>query len=129
MPDNAFDPETGELLDPGAPPLRPFNQWLLEQRGGTLHGELTDELAKVVAACLETEKAGSLTVTIAIRPEEGGIVLVSDEIKAKVPENRGAALYYANERGSLSRENPRQPQLPLREVPGAGTTAPGGQSK
>lgn len=105
--------------------LRPFNQWLLEQRGGSLHGELTETLAEVVAAAVKHEKAGSLTVKINVKPEEGGIVIVTDEVKAKVPEARGAALFHTDKRGNLSRENPNQIAMPLREVPRAGAAESG----
>lgn len=105
--------------------LRPFNQWLLEQRGGLLHGELTQKLAEVVAAATNTEKDGSLTLTIKIKPEDGGIVYVMDEIKSKVPELRGAALYHTDEAGNMTRDNPRQTSLPLREVPARPAAAAG----
>src|SRR5581483_2935362 len=105
--------------------LRPFNQWLLEQRGGLLHGELTQKLAEVVAAAVKTEKNGTLTLKIEVKPEEGGIVFVTDDIKVKVPELRGAVLYHTDEAGNMTRDNPRQTSLPLREVPRAGAAAAG----
>lgn len=56
-----------------------------------------------------------------MKPEESGIVIVSDDVKAKVPEERGAALYHTDSRGNLSRNDPNQIAIAgLREVPRAG---------
>lgn len=48
---------------------------------------------------------------------DGQTVMVSDKVKLTLPEgNRGAAIYFYDEAGNLSRQNPRQIELPLREV-------------
>lgn len=103
-------------------PRKPFSQFLVEQRRGGLHGELSDRLQEVVAAVAEHQKPGSLTLTLKIKPAEKGIgqYVVTDEIRAKAPEGaRGASLFFADDHGNLSRDDPRQPELPLREVPAA----------
>jgi hypothetical protein len=113
------EPATGEVVsDTGQ--LRPFSSWLFEQRGGSLHGELTDRLAEVVAAVVEHEKQGTLTLKITVKPgEDADYILVFDDVVAKAPEPaKSAALFYADKQGNLTRNNPRQPQLPLREVSG-----------
>lgn len=113
------DPQTGEVLDE-AP--KPFSQFLIEQRGGGLHGEVSEKLQTLVAAVAEHGKAGTLTLTISVKPVEGnlGQYVVSDDVKVKAPEPaRGASLFFADDVGNLSRSDPRQPELPLREVPSA----------
>lgn len=41
-----------------APP--PFSAWLFAQRGGATHAELTDGLAALAEAVMDTGKAGTL---------------------------------------------------------------------
>lgn len=98
---------------------KPFGQFLLEQRNGALHGELSDRLREMVEAVVQHRKAGTLTITITVKPlSSAGQYLVADEVKSKAPEaDRGASLFFADGRGNLSRTDPRQPELPLREVP------------
>lgn len=96
------------------PQLKPFAAFLREQRGGLTHSELSEALAEVAAAVREHQKAGSLTLTINIAPAKyDGAVEVSDTIKTKLPEaDRHAGLFYPSDTGYLSRNDPRQPQLP-----------------
>lgn len=100
---------------------RPFAAWLQEQRGGLTHAELGDALAEVVAAVVEHGKVGTLTYTVKIKPSGDGVsVFVTDTITRKAPEgDRSAALFFADEDGNLTRKDPRQQELPLREVPRA----------
>lgn len=108
--------EHGELVSA----TKPFGQFLLEQRNGGLHGELSDRLREVVEAVVEQGKPGTLTLTVTIKPAGNGTnqFIVGDDIKAKAPEpERGASLFFADRRGNLSRTDPRQPELPLQEVP------------
>ncbi len=101
---------------------RPFAAWLQEQQGGVFHAELTDALAAIVAGVTEHERGGTLTIKVTVKPEADGAVKVSTDFTAKVP--RAAAkpsLFFADSAGNLSRRNPRQPELPLRGIPGGGT--------
>lgn len=111
------DQTTPEESAVGQP--RPFTQWLLEQRQGGLHAELTDGLSELVRAVMEHEKGGSLTLMVKVNPMGNGInLVVSDEIKVKKPEAaRPVSMFYGDDSGSLSRRDPRQPELPLREIP------------
>lgn len=97
---------------------KPFGAWLQEQRGSGLHGELSDALADVARAVSEHGKAGSLTLTVKLKPSKiDGAVEVEDDIKVKVPQaDRGAALFFVDGDGNLSRRDPRQPELPLRDA-------------
>ncbi len=94
--------------------IKPAAAWLQEQRGGALHGELGEAIAEVSRAVLDHEKPGSVTLTIKFKPSKvDGALLIEDDIKAKVPEpERGAALWFPDQHGNLSRRDPRQPELP-----------------
>lgn len=97
---------------------KPFAAFVQEQRSGGLHGELSDKLAELVAAVQEHRKGGSLTLQIKIVPnKDGNTVMVTDHTKLSLPEGeRGAAIYFVDDNNNLSRRNPYQQELPLREV-------------
>ena len=97
---------------------KPFAAFVQEQRNGGLHGELSEALTKLVAAVGEIEKKGTLVLTLTVTPNrDGQTVVVTDKVKVTLPESeRGAAIYFFDEEGNLSRQNPRQIELPLREA-------------
>ena len=107
--------ELGTELDP---PRKPFAAFLQEQRNGGLHGELSDALAALVEAVLEHGKKGSIVLTVTVAPNADGVtVTVTDKVKTTIPEgDRGAAIFFVDEHGNLTRRNPAQIELPLREV-------------
>lgn len=103
-----------------APERRPFSAWLTEQRRGSLHSELSEALAELGRACLEHQGAGEVTLKIKAKPNKDGVSLtVTDDVKCKIPQpDRGAAIFFADDRGNLTRNDPRQQELGLREVRG-----------
>ena len=88
-----------------------FAAFLVTFNRGRTHDELTTKMAEVVAAVADTGKAGTLTLTIKVTPAKGvdGMVLVEDDVKAKVPTlSRAAAMFYVAEGGILSENHPGQ---------------------
>lgn len=121
----ANDPTTD--TEDGQEPPQPFSQFLFAQRGGTTHAELTDGLAALAAAVMETGKSGSLTLTIKVgkASKKGGHqMVVSDAVvvKAPVPERTESFFFFDETTGSLTRTDPLQQQLPLQEVPAPNKT-------
>lgn len=111
------DTDTPETPDP-----QPFSQWLFAQRAGATHAELTDGLAELATQVHETGKGGKLLLEITIGPASkngGHQMLVSDRVVVKAPTpKRTESFFFFDERnGSLTRNDPLQPQLPLQEVP------------
>lgn len=105
------------VMDPDESGVKPFAAWLVEQRRGGLHGEISDALAGLVAACMEHDKPGTLTLKVSIKPAAGDAVAITDDVTVKAPQaDRGAALFFTDARGNLSRRNPRQTELPLRDL-------------
>lgn len=105
-------PETEE-----EPKVRPFNDWLNDQRRGSTHEDLSKALNDVVAGVVEHGKAGELALKIKVKPGGDGTVSVTDELVVKVPEpNRAASMYFVDDEANLHREDPRQTKLDLREV-------------
>lgn len=101
--------------------VRDFAAVLLEIGGGRLHARLSDQLAEITAAVKESGKKGLLTVKIEVKPvprAENGTLLVTGSSVAKAPEtdeDSPASIFFADDTGSLSRSDPRQPQLPFRD--------------
>lgn len=101
--------------DPKPREPRPFNGFLAEQRRGLTHAELSERLSELVNACIEHGKVGALTLTLKVRPT-GDMVEITDSIRVKVPEGeRSASLFFVTADG-VSRQNPNQPELPLRDA-------------
>lgn len=103
---------------------KPFNLFLPEMRFGETVNELTEKMAELVAAVGNTNKGGSLTLTIKLKPAGCGAIEITDEIKARIPElPRGTSLFFATPKGNLQRNDPRQGELDgLRSVEQSGRT-------
>lgn len=101
--------------------VRPFSAWLLEQRGGIPHSELSAALPDLVEAVTTYGKPGTLTLKITVKPADGdrGAVIVADEVTLKAPgADRPVAMFFVDADHNLTRENPFHLPLPvLREVP------------
>lgn len=97
---------------------KPFAAFVNEQRGGALHGELSEGLTDLVRAVHDTGKPGTIALTIKVTPnKDGATVQVTDKVKVSLPEgDRGAAIFFFDEHGNLSRRDPRQIELPLQDV-------------
>jgi|SRR5215469_7544112 len=98
---------------------RPFADVLLELSKGRVHNDASFALQDLVAAVADTGKKGSLSLVITVTPSKAdGQVEVTAEVKTKPPTPKPAtSLFFVTDDHNLSRENPEQPHLPLREVP------------
>ena len=105
-------------MDSDASQRTPFAAFIQQQRKGGLHGELTDALADLIQAVAETGKAGSLSLTVKVTPnKDGATVTVNDKIKLTIPEpEKGSSMFFYDEHGNLTRNNPAQAELPLRDA-------------
>lgn len=97
---------------------KPFAAFMQEHRGGGLHAELSDQLAELVLATREIGKKGSITIKLDVAPNaDGQTVTIVDTVTLKKPEApHPAGIWYSDEEGNLSRRNPMQQELPIREV-------------
>jgi hypothetical protein len=104
--------------------MRLFADVLRDMRGGVSHDELSEALAALVRACVETGRGGEVVYTLSIKPTKSAeAVEISDKIGIKEPRNeRGSSLFFVTANGDLSRNNPKQERLDLREVPTAHAT-------
>ncbi len=115
--------EAARVLDPEPetttiPATKPFGAFLHEHRGAGLHNELGEGLAEVVAAVLAHQRKGSVTVKINISPSDiQGAVVVTDKVELKAPEPvPDPSLFFGDDHGNLSRRDPRQVELPIRDA-------------
>lgn len=100
--------------------VRPFADWLAEQRDGVLASELSAGLNDLVETVNVTGKVGTMTLKVTVKPTSKtgtGSVMVRDDITVKLPSaERVESLYFVDKNANLTRENPAQPRLPLRSV-------------
>jgi hypothetical protein len=116
------NPSSSRLQHSAQSGPEPFSKWLFSQRDGATHSELTDALATVALAVMETGKAGEITLKIRISKasrQGGHQMFIADQITTKAPEpDRDETLFFFDEDSfSLSRRDPRQQELPLQELP------------
>lgn len=112
-------PGTAEV-EPTGPVVRPFSEFLLTQAYGATHDELSQGLHALLDAVRENGKTGSMTLTIKVSPVGRGDerqVIVTDQVVVKKPVGkRPESFFFLDDDGNLTRKDPRQPELPLREV-------------
>lgn len=103
---------------------KPFSEFLHEHNRGAGHQRASESLQALVAAVLDTGKKGSVTVTVSVEPMKGNpdAMLTTIDVKEKLPTNplRGA-VFYADDDGNLSRTDPGQLQLDVKDGPEAPT--------
>lgn len=105
---------------------RSFTVFLSEVGEGKFAGELAEKLREVVKAITETAAAtcrtagGELALKLVLKADEKGYVDVKPDVKVKLPPAiRSASKFRATPSNNLSTVlNPRQLEMPLREIPG-----------
>jgi len=109
--------DTDEVVEP-----TPFSQFMLEHNRGAQHQRASDELRALVAAVQDTGKKGSLTITVGVEKMKGNddALFTTIDVKAKLPFHAPkAAIFYADDDGRLSRTDPQQLALDLKDAPEA----------
>lgn len=96
--------------------VRPFTEFLVEQRRGMCHNELNEKLHELVAAVAQHGKPGTLTLTIGVKPAAKNAydtVVVTDKIALKAPEGElmESIFFVDPATNDLVRHDPRQGRL------------------
>lgn len=107
---------------PDSKDIKPFSEFLGEQRNGVLALELGEALNKLVEAVDSTSKPGTLTLKLTVKPsgkDTSGAVLVADLVTIKAPESHPEFFFFVDEDHNLGRRNERQLDISagLLEVP------------
>ena len=91
-----------------------FSQVVADQRRGLFSDQAGDKFAELVTAVRATGKPAELIIKLAIKPnQQPGAVTVTDEIIAKAPKiDKAADFFFADDQGTLLRQDPNQPDLP-----------------
>jgi hypothetical protein len=104
-----------------------FLATLQRHRGGRLLAQASGKLAEVVAGVHDTGKAGTVTLTLTIKPAQRGqsAVVVTDKLTGKVPTLEAeASFWFATPAGQLCKEDPRQTTFEMGIVDGARAEKP-----
>lgn len=102
--------------------VRPAAAVLQEIGAGKLHTRLSEQLADLTAAVTETGKKGVLTIQLTVAPIKPGntsTLIVTGKSVLKAPEGDAEApssVFFPDSAGNLTRDDPNQPTLPLREL-------------
>ena len=94
--------------------MRLITDVIRDIRSGRAVDDASEALAQLVRACLDTDKPGTLTLTLTVKPEgkDSGTVQVGCTIKTKEPRvGIPTATFFASVDGDLTRENPDQAPL------------------
>lgn len=95
---------------------KPFTDIIGELEGGQFLQEITAKLYDVGRAVRETRKEGTVTLALRISPT-GKSFIIDAKFTSKVPEHdRPTTTFFMTPDGTLMRNDPDQPRLPLREV-------------
>lgn len=96
--------------------VKPITTTLALLHGGAFIDEASDKMAELVKMVEETGKAGTMTISIAIK-KAGGAMQIDAGIKAKIPEPKpDSTLLWATVEGNLVMDNPAQQKLDLRDA-------------
>lgn len=98
-----------------------FMDVLREHRRGLTHDDINDKMREVLAGVEEEGKSGSLTLKFTFSPRaKGEGIDVAVAINANPPKPEAAtSIFYLTPNGDLQRQDPRQADMDLREVPPA----------
>lgn len=89
------------------------------QRGATLE-QMNDMLAELRQSVMESRGAGSISLTLTMKPDSDNSVELDTKVSVKKPSiKRGKTIFFVAPDGSLVRNDPRQAEMPLRAVPTA----------
>jgi len=94
--------------------MRPITDILREIRRGRAVDQATRMLTEVVRAVDETGKAGTVTITLTVKPEKGGgsQKTIGVAVKAKKPEaDIPEAVFFSDPEGDLHRSDPTQEEM------------------
>lgn len=99
-----------------------FMTTLKDLRQGLALDDLGDQLVSLVAHVRSTGRPGKLLLALTVKPASKGntdVLAIEDAVTVKLPKaETGSTILYATSDNTLSRKDPKQPELSgLREVP------------
>lgn len=81
-------------------------------RYGTLDYEMGEKLHELVQRVEATQRGGSITLSLKVKPGGPGRIEIVDEIKTTMPkEEKGSSIMFVLPSGKISRTDPRQMEI------------------
>lgn len=97
-----------------------FYNFLKDFKAGHLDAQLTNKMHDLVGAVTKFQKAGKLTVEIALSPKAEGEIMTTVKFKMKAPERDTIeSIMFVTPENNLIDSNPKQPELferPVKEI-------------
>lgn len=92
-----------------------------EHRSGQTNEQISDRLHELIDTVVEQDKGGSLTIKISLKPrgrgDEGAYDVTVDTSLTLPKPPPLSSILYATPNGDLTRQNPHQQEMELREIP------------
>lgn len=89
-----------------------ISETLAMLRYGTLDTELGAKLHELVTKCENTQRQGTLTITLKVKPAGPGRIDIIDDFKMTPPkEEKGSSVMFVTPSGRLQRQDPRQLEI------------------
>ena len=105
-----------------SPDALSFSTFIANQEDAQLHSDLTDAMQEIIAQLNNAvmEHGGTHTAALGLVLNfkiDSGAIEIKAEMKTKPPkENRPKTIYWSTPDNFLSRKNPKQAELPFRDV-------------
>jgi hypothetical protein len=99
--------------------VRPFADVLRDLGKGMVADEASVALTDLVQQVQAHGKKGRVTLHVEVEPFKGsvGMLLVSARVDSRLPQaDPVTAVFFPDDHGNLHRNDPRQGELPIREV-------------
>ena len=102
--------------------IRPAAAIIQEIGGGSLHTRISEQLADLTAAVTDTGKKGVLTIQLTVAPVKPGntstlVVTGASTLKRPAGDSETpSSVFFPDRDGNLTRDDPNQPMLPLRQL-------------
>lgn len=96
---------------------KPLTDLLREVEDGEFVDDITRKVYEIIHAVRETRKPGKLSISLTFTPSGRGLVAIDGDFTEKLPKHaRPSTTFFVTPEGTLLRDDPNQPRLPLREV-------------
>lgn len=111
------------------PPARNFAQLIAEIEDGVLHQDLSRAVQDIVAGLIDhrMDLGGKPKATLTLKLEirlDGGTMDITPEVKVNMPKTpRSKSVFYATPENNLTRTNPRQREMFLKDVSSTATSS------
>lgn len=99
--------------------MNSFHRTIQEVDGGALSDDLAEKLSELIGKVKERGKAGSISLTVKVKPLNSDVDTVSVVANVKVTEPakpERASTFFTTDDNTLVRNNPRQTEMKLEPV-------------